>query len=89
MEPKTEEVSGGTYQDLFRNLLKIITLKFCAIINATPDPIAILIEMISEKLVDINKVKNTPIKNPTFTTFLATIFPYARFAKSVIKNVIG
>ena len=33
--------------------------------NATPEPTAILIEMISEKLVDINNVKSTPIVNPT------------------------
>ena len=42
-----------------------------------------------KKLVDRNKVKSIPIEKPTYTIFLATFFPYARFAKSVIKKVIG
>ena len=50
---------------------------------------AILIEIKSEKFVEINKVKKIPTKKPIYTIFLATIFPYARLAKSVIKNVIG
>ena len=57
--------------------------------KATPDPIAILIEIKSEKFVETNKVKKTPIKKPIYTILLATIFPYALFARSVIKNVIG
>ena len=57
--------------------------------NATPEPIAILTEIISEKLVDTNKVKSIPIAKPKYTIFLATILPYARLAKSVIKKVIG
>ena len=32
-------------------------------------------EIISEKLVEINKVKRIPMINPIYTTFLATIFP--------------
>ena len=51
--------------------------------------ITILIEIISSKLVETNNVSNIPITNPTYTTFFATAFPYARFAKSVIKNVTG
>ena len=31
--------------------------------------------IVSEKLVDTNNVKRTPIVNPTYTTFLATSFP--------------
>ena len=33
------------------------------------------IEIISEKLVDTNNVKTTPIANPTYTIFLATNLP--------------
>ena len=43
--------------------------------KAKPEPMAILIEIISEKLVDMNKVSNIPIVKPMYTTFLATIFP--------------
>ena len=57
--------------------------------NATPEPMAILTEITSEKLVDTNKVKSIPIVKPTYTIFLATTFPYARLAKSLIKKVIG
>ena len=32
-------------------------------------------EIISEKLVDTNNVKSTPMVNPTYTIFLATNFP--------------
>ena len=32
-------------------------------------------QIISEKLVDTNNVKSTPIVNPTYTIFLATNFP--------------
>ena len=49
---------------------------------------AILIEIISEKLVDTNRVSKIPIIKPTYTTFLATAFPYALLAKSVIRKVI-
>ena len=50
---------------------------------------AILIEIISEKLVDTNRVSKIPIIKPTYTTFRATTFPYALLAKSVIRKVIG
>ena len=36
----------------------------CATKNAIPEPIAILIEIISLKFVETNKVKPIPIKNP-------------------------
>ncbi len=62
------------YQDFFLNVSKIFTPKFCAIKNATPDPMAIRIEIISEKLVEISKVKRTPIKNPTYTISLLQSF---------------
>ena len=42
-------------------LSKICTSRCWAIKNATPEPIAILIDMISEKFVDRNKVKSIPI----------------------------
>ena len=89
LNQQTEEVRGAIYQDFFRKLWKIVTSKFWEIKKAAPDPMAILIEMIFEKLVEKNRVKSKPIKNPIYTIFLATIFPYARLAKSVIKNVIG
>ena len=38
--------------------------KFCAIKNATPDPVAILIEIMSEKFVETKRVRETPIKKP-------------------------
>ena len=49
----------------FLKLSNILISKFCATKKANPEPIAILIEIISEKLVDTNKVSKTPIKKPT------------------------
>ena len=43
--------------------------------NAIPDPIAILIEIISVKFVEKNIVNKIPIIKPKYTTFLATNFP--------------
>ena len=57
--------------------------------KATPEPMAILTEIKSEKFVETNKVRQIPIKKPTYTIFIATSFPYALFAKSVIRKVIG
>ena len=37
---------------------------FCEIMKAIPDPIAILIDIKSEKFVEINKVVITPIIKP-------------------------
>ena len=64
IEPKTEEVNGAMYQDFFLIISKIFISRFCAIKNATPEPIAILIEIVSEKFVETNKVKRIPTKNP-------------------------
>ena len=49
--------------------------KFCAIKKAKPEPIAILIEITSEKFVDTNNVKSIPIIKPILTIFLANFFP--------------
>ena len=48
----------------FLSLSKICTSNNCATIKAIPDPIAILIEIKSEKFVEKKSVKETPIKNP-------------------------
>ena len=56
IEPKTEEVNGAMYQDFFLKISKIFISRFCAIKIATPEPIAILIEIVSEKFVETNKV---------------------------------
>ena len=61
----------------------------CAVINATPDPIAILIDIRSAKSVENIKVKIIPMKKPKYTICLANNFPYDLFAKSVIKKAIG
>ena len=87
--PNKEEIRGAIYQIFFLNLSNTCTSKFCATKNATPEPIAILIEIISSKFVDTKSVSSIPIIKPIKTTFLATNLPYARLAKSVIKNVIG
>ena len=51
VDPIAEENKGAIYQILlFLNLSKIWTSILCAIKNAKPDPIAILIEIKSEKL---------------------------------------
>ena len=41
------------------------------------------------KIAEKNNVKPIPITNPKYTIFLAAIFPYDLFAKSVIKKAIG
>ena len=76
-------------QVFFLKKSKILISKFCAIKNATPDPIATLIDIKSEKLVDTNIESVTPTKNPIYTICLANFLPYALLAKSVIKKVIG
>ena len=43
--------------------------------NAVPDPIAILIEIKSEKFVEKKSVKEIPIKKPKYTIFFAISFP--------------
>ena len=42
--------------------------------KAVPEPMAILIEIISLKFVDINRVKVTPIKNPEINNFSSHYF---------------
>ena len=64
-------------------------LNFEQLKKAIPEPIAILIEIKSEKLVEIKSVNKIPIIKPKITIFLAIILPKALFDKSVIKKVIG
>ena len=52
VEPIIEDVKGATYHFLFLSKWKILTSINCAIKNAVPDPIAILIEIKSEKFVE-------------------------------------
>ena len=54
-----------------------------------PEPIAILIEIKSEKFVEKKSVNEIPIKKPKYTIFFAISFPKDLFARSVIKNAIG
>ena len=89
-EPINDEIKGETYHFLFlRNLSNIWISKFWAIKKANPEPIAILIEIMSEKLVETNSVMVIPIEKPSTTTFLAKDFPNALFVISVIRNVTG
>jgi len=74
-DPIIDDARGAAYQIFFLKASKIWTSKFWEIKNATPEPIAILIEIVSEKLVDTNNVKITPIVKPTYTIFLATNLP--------------
>ena len=59
----------------FLNLSNICTSSSWAERKAIPEPKAILIEIKSEKFVEKIIVKNIPMKNPTYTIFLAIIFP--------------
>ena len=68
VDPKIEDISGAMYHFFFLNLSKIFTSRFCAIKKAVADPIAILIEIMSEKFVETNNVRDIPIKKPTKTT---------------------
>ena len=63
-EPKVEETSGATNHIFFLSESKIWTSKFWAIKNAIPDPIAILIEIISLKFVETKRVNKIPIIKP-------------------------
>ena len=75
VEPIKEDVKGAINHFFLLNLSKIWTSNNWATIKAVPEPIAILIEIKSVKLVENNSVKEIPIANPTYTIFLATIFP--------------
>ena len=57
-------MSGATNQLFFLNLSKICTSINCATKKAVPDPIAILTEIKSVKLVENKRVKLTPIAKP-------------------------
>ena len=52
VEPIIDDVSGATNHIFHLNLSKIFTSINCAIKKAVPDPIAILIEIKSEKFVE-------------------------------------
>ena len=64
IDPIIDEERGAIAQCSFLNVSKILISILWAIKKAKPEPIAILIEIISEKFVDINKVKSIPITNP-------------------------
>ena len=63
------------YTMLFLSESNIWTSKFCATKKAIPEPIAILIDIRSEKFVDIKSVSSMPITKPMYTIFLAINFP--------------
>ena len=52
VEPSVEDVKGATYHIFFLNLSKTCTSINWATKNAVPDPMAILIEIRFEKLVE-------------------------------------
>ena len=64
VEANMEDVNGAMYHFFFLNMSKICTSSNWAEIKAIPDPIAILIEIKSEKFVEKNNVKNIPIPKP-------------------------
>ena len=64
IEPFTEDAKGGINQFLCLSLSNTKTSILCETIKAVPDPIAILIEIKSEKFVEKNKVNEIPRKNP-------------------------
>ena len=64
MDPKNEEIKGATNHIFSLNLSKICTSSNWATKKATPDPIAILTEIKSVKLVENKSVKLIPIANP-------------------------
>ena len=58
-------MNGARYQILFfLKISKTFISKFCAIKKAKPDPMAILIEIISLKFVETKSVNKIPITNP-------------------------
>ena len=65
VDPIIEEARGAVNQNLcLRSLSNMFTSKFCAIKKANPEPIAILMDIMSLKFVEINNVSSTPITNP-------------------------
>ncbi len=88
-DPIEDETIGAKNQILFLSLSNIWISNSCAVKKAVPEPIAILIEIKSEKFVEKNKVKDNPKMKPKYTIFLALIFPYLLLDRSVIKKVTG
>ena len=64
IDPKVDETRGAANHIFFLKWSKICTSKFCATKKATPEPIATLIEIKSEKFVEKNKVNSIPIIKP-------------------------
>ena len=64
VEPINEDVSGATNHFFLLKLSKIWTSKSWAVRKATPDPIAILIDIKSEKFVENKIVNPIPSKKP-------------------------
>ena len=63
-DPTKEDVSGATNQVFFLSLSKIWTSNNCATKKAVPDPMAILIDIKSVKLVEDKSVKQIAIATP-------------------------
>ena len=64
IEPIKDEVRGAMNQLFFLRLSNICTSKFWETKNAIPEPIAILIEIMSEKFVETKSVSNIPKIKP-------------------------
>ena len=64
MDPFIDDTKGGMNQFLSLSLSNTKTSILCETKNAVPDPIAILIEIKSEKFVEKKSVKEIPKKNP-------------------------
>ena len=52
MDPTNDDIKGAANHIFFLNLSKILTSINCATKNAVPEPIAILIDIRSEKFVE-------------------------------------
>ena len=89
VEPINEDTRGAINHFFCLNWSNIFTSNNWAIINAVPEPIAILTEIKSAKFVEKISVNKIPIVNPIYTIYLATNLPKDLFARSVIKNAIG
>ena len=75
VEPIKDDPRGAINHCFFLNLSKTWTSSNWANKNAVPEPIAILIDIKSSKLVENKRVKPTPIANPMYTIFLAALLP--------------
>ena len=63
-------MNGATNHIFFLKISKILNINNCANKKAVPDPIAILIEIKSLKLVEKYNVKSIPVKKPNKQFFL-------------------